>query len=116
MHINHPIRISQLIIWEHFWEFFGVRSIAQSLLQQCYYNQNGYMFLDIEIDKPSILPKTLFTAPTQPWQDMPTLRTTVCIDNHKVCIRTRGKVEVGYNYQAGSHQHYHGVSFYQPKG
>lgn len=33
---------------------------------------------DEQDDKPSIFPNTLFTAPTHPWQDIPTLRTTVC--------------------------------------
>jgi hypothetical protein len=32
-----------------------------------------------EINQPSILPRTRLTAPTQPSQVMPTLRTTVCI-------------------------------------
>ena len=43
-----------------------------------------------ERNKPSILPRTLFTAPTQPSHDIPTLRTTVC---------TKAKIETSNQKQ-----------------
>lgn len=31
-----------------------------------------------EVDRPSNFPRTLLTAPTQPWHDMPTFSSTTC--------------------------------------
>jgi len=47
-------------------------------------------------NKPSILPKTLFTAPTQPSHDIPTLRTTVC-NQAKLKIITQSKISNNHN-------------------